>query len=146
MFSSLKVLGAVVASASALAIFTPVAAMANAAPNNAIPATAPPACGGTDKGVQECTLVTGNGLQVTSIGGQVKNTNASTVTVEVNVTGPNGHITNTAFFAVNGGGVTPFKTWHNPNPNANVTPGDYCTQALDQSGNVLSQACVSVHS
>lgn len=145
MFSSLKALGAVVATAAALAIFTPVAAMASPAPTNVIPATGT-ACGGTGEGVQECTMVTGIGLQVTSIGGQVKNHNASAVTVEVNITGPNGHITNTAFFAVNGGGVTPFKTWHNPNPNANVTPGNYCTQALDQSGHVLSQACVSVHS
>ncbi len=58
--------------------------------------------------------------------------------------GPNGHITNTALLpsVPAGGQAGPF-VWHNPNPNANMTPGDYCTEFV---GDFTQADCVDVHS
>jgi hypothetical protein len=134
MSRSIKAFGVAVASASVLLVALPGVAMASGT-----------GCGDDPFNIAECTQVIGTGLKVTSIAGQVKNFTNSTILVEVNISGPNGHITNTAFFDVNSGGVTPWKTWHNPNPNANMTPGDYCTQAISPNGTVYSQDCIEVH-
>jgi hypothetical protein len=58
--------------------------------------------------------------------------------------GPNGHITNTALLpsVPPGHQAGPF-VWHNPNPNANMTPGDYCTEWV---GDFSQADCVNVHS
>jgi hypothetical protein len=134
MFRSIKALSVAIAAASALMVAIPGTALADGT-----------GCGGDTVGVAECTQVIGMGLHVTSIAGQVKNFNSGAISVEIYFLGPNGHITNTTFFTVNPGGVTAWMTWHNPNPNANMTPGDYCTQAISPQGKIYSQDCIQVH-
>ena len=103
------------------------------------------ACGSAPYGITECTQVIGQGLQITSIGGQVKNATSTVIKVEVYFSGPNGHITNTGFFNVNPGGVTAWQTWHNPNPTAQMKAGNYCTEAISPQGLIYSEYCVAVH-
>lgn len=134
MFRSIKAFGIAIVSASVLAVAVPGTAMASGT-----------GCGTDPDRIAECTQVIGSGLHVTSIAGQVKNFTSGVILVEINIVGPHGHITNTAPFDVNPGGVTAWKTWHNPNPNANMTPGNYCTQAKSPQGIIYSEDCIEVH-
>jgi hypothetical protein len=93
---------------------------------------------------QECTAVVGSGLQITSISGTFKHQADYAIDNEKIVYyGPNGTITSTATYNVPAGSqLGPF-VWHNPNPTANMTPGDYCTEA--EGGYNISD-CIDVHS
>ena len=136
MFRSIKAMSIAVASAAVLVVTFPGAAMASGT-----------GCGGDEYNVAECTQVIGTGLQITSIAGQVKNFNSVAVGVEILFWGPNNEgITSTGWFLVNPGGVTAWMTWHNPNPTANMTPGQYCTAAIGSNGINYSQDCIDVHS
>jgi hypothetical protein len=94
---------------------------------------------------QECTAIVGSGLNITSISGTFKNRTSNEIDdVIIFFYGPNGNITSTATYDVPGGkSIGPF-VWHNPNPNATMTPGDYCTEAESPAIDVAD--CVDVHS
>ncbi len=94
----------------------------------------------------QCTTVTGSGLQIASITGQA-NTIKSLANLHVEFYGPNGLITNTAAFTLDG---TRSFTWHNPSPTAEMKPGDYCTElwqynAANGNYDAIVSACVDVH-
>jgi hypothetical protein len=92
-------------------------------------------------GAQECTAVVGSGLKITSISGTFNNNGPSEdYGVSVEFYGPNGYITRTATYNVpKYSSIGPF-VWHNPNPNATMPAGDYCTEAEGHSD------CIDVHS
>lgn len=96
---------------------------------------------------QECTLVVGSGLKVTSISGKFNNTMPwAYLNIYIEFYGPNGHITNTTTMEVPPGGSTGYHTWHNPHPNANMTPGYYCTEAIDSDNfKPIFSDCIEVH-
>jgi hypothetical protein len=92
---------------------------------------------------EECTAVVGSGLHITSISGTFKDHSSSIPAdgVVIEFYGPNGYITKTAPHNVPAGGsIGPF-VWHNPNPTANMTPGDYCTEDIGGHAD-----CIDVHS
>jgi hypothetical protein len=87
----------------------------------------------------ECTAIVGSGLHITSISGTFYSA-VYEANIRIVFYGPNGYITETAVYNVQGGShIGPF-VWHNPNPNANMTPGDYCTQPTG-----ITADCVDVH-
>lgn len=95
---------------------------------------------------QECTEVIGSGLHITSISGTFKNRSSTTYSnVRIRFYGPNGTITYTGYYPGYAGKTLGPFVWHNPNPNANMTPGNYCTQAVGDVG-VIQSDCIGVHS
>ncbi len=134
--------------ASIFVLVAPVTAMASAdQPSVVRPMTGVGCYSGTSYGEgQECTEVVGSGLKVTSISGEFNNTTPFTATIYIDFYGPNGHITNTGNLTVASGKSTGYHTWHNPNPNANMTPGDYCTEAFLAGSNLAFWSdCIQVH-
>ena len=103
-------------------------------------------CGSNSNGTfDDCTTVTGGGLQITSITAGVSAANP-TPNVHVEFTGPAGLITNTANFTLDLTGKN--FTWHNPTPNTNRPAGNYCTITWQLAGgtqHLLDQSCVGVH-
>jgi hypothetical protein len=98
-------------------------------------------CGPQIVGAQECTAIVGTGLKITSISGTLYNNSpAELYDVYIEFYGPNGYITKTATYDIPAWGHIGGFVWHNPNPNANMTAGDYCTQGAGHSD------CVDVHS
>ena len=148
MIRSVKAITAVFVAASALGIAMPVAAMASTAQ----PAMARPQTGegcytgplgfGTDG--QECTEVVGTGLKVTSIAGEFT-AGTSSETIYIEYYGPNGYITKTGNFSLSEGETTGWHTWHNPNPNATMKAGYYCTEAYRSNGAAIMSDCILVH-
>jgi hypothetical protein len=97
-----------------------------------------------------CTTVVGGGLKITSISGYTVNyLRGSQSNMHVEIYGPNGLIKNCAPFTLPGGGQGPTCTWNNPNPNATMTAGDYCSVAWQYQGNNYYEEgapeCIGVH-
>jgi hypothetical protein len=95
-------------------------------------------------GAEECTQVVGTGLRITSISGKFDNQDGAT-TIYIDFYGPDGHITNTGNMTVGSNGSTGWITWHNPNPNFNMTAGYYCTEAYLSDGTPIISDCIEVH-
>jgi hypothetical protein len=132
MIRTIKAVTAVAAAAAALVIAVPGSAMATG--------------NGCNQGDGlECTTVTGPGLKITSITGSWFNNSSSKQTVYLVAYGPDGYITKTGYYTVAVGSSTGAHTWHNPNPNANMTAGDYCTEAYSSTGPALISDCIEVH-
>lgn len=113
---------------SASAILLTTAMPATAMASSAKPATVRPLTGEGCNGL-ECTEVVGTGLQITSISGAANNTSPLPLNnIHIEFYGPNGLITNTPQFNLPPYSSSGWRTWHNPNPSANMTPGDYCTE------------------
>jgi hypothetical protein len=149
MIRSVKAITAAIAAASALTIAMPVAAMASIAkPATVLRPQTGEGCysGAIGYGVdgQECTEVVGTGLKVTSIAGNFT-AGSSSETIYIEYYGPNGYITKTGNFALSEGETTGWHTWHNPKPNANMTPGYYCTEAYKSNGSPILSDCIQVH-
>ena len=133
-----------------------VTALSSALPATALAATAHPSvvqprsgdsCSVSITGQpQECTAIVGSGLHITSISGTFKNRSSTTYpNVQIVFYGPNGYITSTNYYPGTAGATLGPFVWHNPNPTANMTPGDYCTETEGPDG--PNQAdCVDVHS
>jgi hypothetical protein len=129
----------------------------SAAPAPAMASTVSPATGtGCYSGIfgfndyAECTTVTGTGLKVTSIAGKAVNSSSQPLNnVHLEFYGPKGVITNTATFNLPGNTQTGWYTWHNPNPNAIMPAGDYCTELwIARAGGgytSMADACIEVH-
>ena len=150
MIRSVKAITAAIAAASALTIAMPVAAMASTAkPATVLRPQTGEGCYDKDSGVsivgEECTEVVGSGLKVTSISGQFNNGTNSAETIYIYYYGPKGYITKTANLNVPAQGSTSWHTWHNPNPNANMPAGDYCTEAYKSNGSPIISDCIQVH-
>jgi hypothetical protein len=147
MRSRNAIMGAV-ASAIVLATAAPTTAMANAAGPSVIqPMTGVGCYGGIGSSTyQECTQVVGSGLKVTSISGEFNNNGPFPATIYIKYYGPKGDITKTGSLTVAPGKSTGYHTWHNPNPTANMTPGDYCTEAFfaGTTQGIISD-CIEVH-
>lgn len=95
---------------------------------------------------QECTEIVGSGLHITSISGTFKNSSSTTYpNVRIFFYGPNGNITSTGYYTGTAEKTLGPFVWRNPNPTANMTPGDYCTETAGPDG--PNQAdCVNVRS
>jgi hypothetical protein len=130
----------VAALAAIFAFFLPVGA-ANASATTCHPITS----------LSECTSVAGSGLKITSISGHLYNSTleVSYSNVHIEIYGPNGLIKNCGQYN-QGFGNGPTCSWTNPHPTANMTPGDYCSEAWQYtygSGYApLSTECIGVHS
>lgn len=102
--------------------------------------------------VSECTVVTGTGLYVDSIGGQTFSNVVYTLDdLHIEIYGPKGHIANCPQFNLPGGGVSEPCVWVNPHGNSIKEPaGDYCSRVWQYDGDghysVLSAECIDVHS
>ena len=150
MIRSIKAITVAIAATSALTIAMPAAAMASTAkPATMLRPLTGSGCFDKDSGVSivavECTKVVGTGLKVTSIAGQYNNGTNSAQTIYIDFYGPKGYITKTANLKVAGQGSTSYYTWHNPNPNANMPAGYYCTEAFFSNGTAIISDCIEVH-
>jgi hypothetical protein len=91
------------------------------------------------------------GLEVNSISGKaLSNVSYNITEVHIEIYGPHGHIHNCGEFTLNAFRTGPTCIWNNPNPETNVTAGDYCSRAWQKvtSGYYidLSNECIGVHS
>jgi len=149
MIRSIKAITVAIAATSALTIAMPAAAMAGTAKPATVlrPMTGEGCYSGTftfGLGGEECTKVTGTGLKITSIEGNFT-AGSSAETIYIEYYGPNGYITKTGNFALSEGETTGWHTWHNPNPNATMKSGYYCTEAYRSDGAPIISDCILVH-
>ena len=100
--------------------------------------------------VSECTTVLGSGLKISQITGiAISNVDYNITEVHIQIYGPKGTIHNCPNITLQAFS-TAGCTWPNPNPNATMAAGDYCSTAWEHiaGGNYarLSTECINVHS
>jgi hypothetical protein len=98
--------------------------------------------------VQQCTQLIGDGLIINSITGIAINWSDYSISeVHIEIYGPKGTIKNCAQFNLAAYATAPICTWKNPNQNANMPPGDYCSRTWAYNGSGYTEIgveCVGV--
>jgi hypothetical protein len=98
----------------------------------------------------ECTVVTGTGTYVDTIGGQFfSQTTVELYKLHIQIYGPGGTIKNCDTFNLEPLGVSDVCLWTNPHPHVHVTQGNYCSRTwelLNGKSFVVSAECIDVKS
>ena len=95
--------------------------------------------------VTECTTVTGSTNFIDTLSGFAFNNLPETLdSIHIELYGPGGEIKRCDPENIPGGGKSDVCLWSNPNPHIAVTSGNYCSRAIDSSGDYLSNECIDV--